>query len=155
MDGLECAYAHTPTRLKPQVCFYISFICTLLMILCRLLLWLPPAASSIQHHTTTSRGPTLAANASRWAVFPRQHTHNLNPTLAPKASRWGYFLNPFTRQVATTHWHSLATTPPLSITTKERSGRGQGLEMRCLRLEPQVRSFFFFFGYTNDYLVHI
>jgi hypothetical protein len=61
---------------------YVSFnfyLCTLLIIICRLLLRLPtlaaPSTTSNTTHPTDGTRPTLAANASRWVVFTHAQPH--------------------------------------------------------------------------------
>jgi hypothetical protein len=51
----------------------------------------PQTPPSLQTRVGGVIWPTLAANASRWAVL--QNDSPPDPTLAPNASRWGHFLH--------------------------------------------------------------
>jgi hypothetical protein len=76
------------THLKPQVCLYYDFLCTLLMIIRRRLLRLPPATT-----ISNATPPHVPRTHPRCKHESVGRFYIPNPTLAPNASRWGYLLN--------------------------------------------------------------
>jgi hypothetical protein len=64
-----------------------------------------------------THGPTLAANASRWAVFC--DNSSLYPTLAPNASWWGFFF-----------LHYIYTDPPSCLVGRFHTNTPPSLQMR-------------------------